>query len=139
MKRKKHFAPAATSQEILDAVGVTDEERELVRKLLKRDLKKLDAALTPERIKHIMDETAKRRREEEDEAKKPPKTPVGTCVVCKHDVTAEYVHGLRPGIDHRSVPIGPGGKNYYGWNFRGYSCVECGLMYKFAPKPHKAE
>lgn len=153
---KKHNAPVATSQEILNAVGVTIEECEQARKLLSdkikivgqvpvkkkkrvqklvKDLEKV--VLTPERIQQIIEETRERRKREEEEAKKPPKTPVGTCGVCKGAVKAEYVHGLHPGYDHRSIPIGPGSKNYYGWNFKGYHCENCGLMYKFAPNPHQ--
>ena len=65
----------------------------------------------------------------------PPETPTGKCVVCGGLVKGEYKHGLRPGVDINMVPCGPGGSHYFGWNFQGYHCVDCGLVYKFPPQP----
>ena len=62
-----------------------------------------------------------------------PDRPTGECVFCKGTVKAEFNHGLRPGVDSRFVPIGPGGRQYYGWQFLGYHCVKCGISYKFPP------
>jgi hypothetical protein len=79
-------------------------------------------------------ERAKKAREDEERKRnEPPKSKTGTCVVCRGKVEGEYVHGLRPGVDSRFVPIGPGGRQYYGWQFKGYHCTRCGLSYKFPP------
>ena len=63
----------------------------------------------------------------------PPKSKTGTCVVCKGEVSGKYEKKLRPNVDSFRVPIGPGGRQYYSWQFQGYNCQQCGLMYKFPP------
>ena len=137
---------AKKAAEKLDGVKVRGDRIEVVGfvpKGKKRRVQKLVhdlesvPELTPERIKQIREEVREKLEREEEESKKPPKTPVGTCVFCRGDVKAEHVHGLAAGVDHRFVPIGPGGRQYYGWRFKGYSCAQCGLVYKFAPQPHK--
>lgn len=65
----------------------------------------------------------------------PPKTPTGKCVVCGGLVKGEHRHELKPGVDINSIPCGPGGRQYFGWIFKGYHCVDCGLVYKFPPQP----
>lgn len=83
-------------------------------------------------IQRIMDEAAKHMHEGQIH-NEPPKTPVGTCVVCKGTVRADYDYEAM--VDHSHIPIGPSGKDYYTWVFKGYHCEQCGLVYKFAPKP----
>jgi len=95
--------------------------------------------LTPaEKVEQFNKAAELARQRAEDECKRrnmPPETPTGTCVVCGGLVKGVHQHGLRGGVDHRSVPIGPGGQQYYGWNFQGYHCEKCGLCYEFPPPP----
>lgn len=80
-----------------------------------------------------MERVKKAHEEEECKRNQPPASKTGTCVACRGLVKGEYVHGLRPGVDRRFVPIGPGSRDYYGWQFKGYHCTRCGLSYKFPP------
>lgn len=93
--------------------------------------------LSPEELKKIMDDAAeaaeKAREEQKRKEREPPESKTGTCIVCKGTIKGNYVRGLRPGTDERFVPIGPGSKQYYTWNFKGYSCTKCGLKYEFIP------
>lgn len=100
-------------------------------------LKEYIEKMTPEEKEKwrndAMEAAKKRREEEERKRNEPPESKTGTCVCCGGLVKGEYVHGLRPGVDSRFVPIGPGGRQYYGWTFKGYHCTRCGLSYKFPP------
>ena len=75
---------------------------------------------------------------EADKRPAPPETPTGKCVFCGGLVKGEHKHGPRPGVDVSRIPIGPGGRQYFGWTFLGYHCVQCGLVYKFPPPEPKA-
>src|SRR5262245_19228283 len=83
--------------------------------------------MTPEELKRWQQdlrERIKRQEEEERERRnRPPETKTGVCVVCGGTVEGQWEHGLRPGVDIRRVPMGPGSKGYFGWNFKGYGCA----------------
>jgi hypothetical protein len=85
-------------------------------------------------VEKIMELLVEGKEREEERRNEPPVSPTGKCGICKGLVTGEYEHGISPGVDHRFVPIGPGGNQYYSWQFKGYHCTSCGVCYKFPPK-----
>jgi hypothetical protein len=130
---------------LLEIDGViTDEKVKTVLKEVKKSslegLKDHIESMTPEeweKWQRDLVESMKKHRTERAEAERkrngPPETPSGACVFCNNEVKGEYAHGLRPGTDSRFVPIGPGSRQFYGWQFKGYHCHGCGLVYKFPP------
>ena len=91
------------------------------------------APISAEEIKRLLEEGRKNVEAAEKKRNEPPETPTGKCVFCGGLVKGEYKHELSAGVDSRFVPIGPGGRQYYGWQFKGYHCTSCGLSYKFPP------
>jgi hypothetical protein len=92
--------------------------------------------MTPEQKAKWQEEVRQRVKEveEEEERKRntPPSRPEGVCAVCGGVVRAHWHQGYsRPFHD---IPIGPGSAQYVCWKFDGFSCDQCGLMYRFAPK-----
>jgi len=88
--------------------------------------------MTPEEIKEMNATIRASMKEPED--KGPPETPAGKCVVCSCGVRGEYIRKCR--VPAHEMILGPGSKSQFAWVFQGYSCIGCGLMYKFLP-PNK--
>ena len=126
---------------LLDIDGaITDEAVKKVTKKKKSPLagvaeffKKMSPEEKVAWQKEMMETMRKSREERERKEREPPHSPEGECVFCRGLVKGEWVHGLRPGTDSRFVPIGPGSRAYYGWQFKGYHCHGCGLVYRFPP------
>ena len=91
------------------------------------------APLSAEDVKRLLEEGRQKAAAAKKKREAPPESPTGKCVCCGGLVKGEYRHGLNPGTDSRFVPMGPGGRQYYGWQFKGYHCTSCGLSYKFPP------
>lgn len=93
------------------------------------------SSLSEKELQEWRDSAAERmkkmREDEERKRNTPPDSKTGVCVHCGGLVKGEYAKEAT--ADWRSIPIGPGSRNYYAWRFKGYHCTQCGLCYKFPP------
>lgn len=83
--------------------------------------------MTPEEhekwAKDVQERLEQRKKEEELLKNTPPSTKTATCRCCGGRVIGEYVKWYSDRLGDKS----------FSWEFKGYHCEGCGLIYKFLP------